>query len=100
MLCLHGRIRGWDARAPTLFRRIPRMQPVNRRPKWLLASLVFSLLGATVTVLLLWTARGRTAQRPPRQAQPREEQVRFEVDANTLKGVLVLPVTPGPHPSG
>jgi uncharacterized protein len=75
------------------------MQPVNRRPKWLLASLIFSLLGATVTVLLLWTARGRTAQGPPREAEPREEQIRFEVGGNTLKGVLVLPGTPGPYPA-
>lgn len=75
------------------------MQPSNRRPKWLLASVIFSLAGAAVTVLLLWAARGRTTAQAPRDPPPREEQVQFEVDGNTLKGVLVLPPTPGPHPA-
>src|SRR5260221_5754989 len=75
------------------------MQPANRRPKWLLASVIFSLVGATVTVLLLWTARGRTTAQAPRDPAPREEHVRFEVDGNALQGVLVLPATPGPHPA-
>src|SRR6266436_5211664 len=99
MLCLPRRIRAWDAGVTTLFQRIPRMQSAKRRPKWLLASVIFSLVGAAVTVLLLWAARGRTTAQAPREPAPREEQVRFEVDGNTLKGVLVLPATPGPHPA-
>jgi len=75
------------------------MQLSQSRTRWLLASALFSLIGGLVTVVLLWTARGRTTAQAPLTPELREEQVSFEVDGKQRAGVLVLPATPGPHPA-
>jgi pimeloyl-ACP methyl ester carboxylesterase len=75
------------------------MKPSQCRTKWLLASAAFSLIGALVTVVLLWTARGRTTAQAPGAPTLREELVSFEVDGQLRAGVLVLPATSGPHPA-
>jgi dienelactone hydrolase len=76
------------------------MKTGTHRSKWLLASGIFSVLGAALIIILLWTARGRTASGPHSEAPTfRESEVRFESGGNTLSGVLLLPLTPGPHPA-
>jgi pimeloyl-ACP methyl ester carboxylesterase len=75
------------------------MPPLNPHRKWLLASAAFSVAGVLVIVLLLWSAwRGRSAANGP-PGVTREVEVQFQAGGNTLAGVLVLPVSPGPYPA-
>jgi dienelactone hydrolase len=69
------------------------------RRKWFVASVVFSLVGVVVTILLLWSASRSRHATAADTAAPRQESVRFQVGDTSLAGVLLLPPTPGPHPA-
>jgi dienelactone hydrolase len=71
-----------------------------RRRNWFLASVIFSVVGTVLTVVLLWSAsRGRQVSAAVTEHESREVAVVFPAGESSLAGLLLLPAAPAPHPA-
>jgi pimeloyl-ACP methyl ester carboxylesterase len=74
-------------------------QPSGRRARWLLASTIFSVLGAAAAIVLLSSSARRPADAANSENGCRAIEVRFAGGENSLAGTLVLPTAAGPYPA-
>ncbi len=70
-------------------------------PRVVVASAIFSAVGILAIILILWSARSRSAASSNKAGDigAREETVSFEAGGNKLAGTLFVPKTRGPHPA-
>src|SRR5437764_14575586 len=77
----------------------PSLPPSARRARWIVASTIFSVLGAVAAIVLLSASSRRPAGAANTDKGFREVDVQFASGEDTVAGTLILPTTTGPHPA-